>query len=40
MQNTSDDTLKFKRSMKRALIFLAVVEFVVTVVGLFYYVNK
>jgi len=26
--------------MKRALIFLAVVEFVVTAIGLFYYVNK
>jgi hypothetical protein len=40
MQNDSDDTLRFKRTMKRAFIFLAVVEFVVTAVGLFYYVNK
>ena len=39
MQNTSDE-LKFKRNFKRALIVFAVVEFIVTAVGLFYYVQK
>jgi hypothetical protein len=36
MENSSEETLKFKR----VLIILAVVEFVVTAVGLFYYVQK
>jgi hypothetical protein len=40
MENSSEETLKFKRGFKRALIILAVVEFVVTAVGLFYYVQK
>ena len=40
MQNSSDETLRFKRGFKRALIVLAVVEFIVTAVGLFYYVQK
>jgi hypothetical protein len=40
MQNSSDDTLKFKRNMKRALIVFAVVEFIVMAVGMFYYVQK
>ena len=40
MQDNSDDTLQFKRGFKRALIILAVVEFIVTAVGLFYYVQK
>lgn len=40
MENTSEETLKFKRGFKRALIILAVIEFVVTAVGLFYYVQK
>lgn len=39
MQNT-DDTLKFKRTMKWALIAFAVVEFIVMAVGMFYYVKK
>jgi len=40
METSSEETLKFKRGFKRALIILAVVEFVVTAVGLFYYVQK
>ena len=40
MQDSSDDTLKFKRTMKRALIVFAVVEFIVMAVGMFYYVQK
>ena len=40
MENSSDDTLKFKRGFKRALIVLAVVEFIVMAVGMFYYVQK
>jgi hypothetical protein len=40
MENSSDDTLKFKRGFKRALIILAVVEFIVMAVGMFYYVQK
>jgi hypothetical protein len=40
MENSSEETLKFKRGFKRALIILAVVEFVVTAVGLFYYVQN
>jgi hypothetical protein len=39
MQNSSDDTLKFKRNMKRALIIFAVVDFIVMAVGMFYYVK-
>ena len=40
MQNSSDDNLKFKRTMKRAIIVFAVVEFIVMAVGMFYYVQK
>jgi len=39
MQNSSDDTLKFKRNMKRALIIFAAVELIVMAVGMFYYVK-
>ena len=39
MQNSSDDKLKFKRNLKRALIIFAVVEFIVMAVGMFYYVK-
>lgn len=39
MQNSSED-LKSNRVFKRALIILAVVEFVVTAVGMYYYVHK
>ena len=40
MQNTPDDTVKFNRNFKRALIVFAIVEFIVTAVGLYYYVQK
>ena len=40
MQDTSEETLKFKRNAKRALIIFAIIEFVVTAVGLFFYVRK
>ena len=40
MENNSDETLQFKRGFKRALIILAIVEFIVTVVGMYYYVHK
>jgi hypothetical protein len=40
MQNSSDDTLKFKRNMKRALIVFAVVEFIVMAMGMFSYLKK
>lgn len=40
MQDTSDDTLKFNRNFKRAVIVFAVVEFIVMAVGMFYYVQK
>jgi len=39
MQDSSDDTVKFKRNMKRALIIFAVVEFIVMAVGMFHYVK-
>ena len=41
MQNSSDEEpLKSNRVFKRALIILAVIEFIVTAVGMFYYVHK
>lgn len=40
MENSSEDSLKFKRNFKRALIVFAVVEFIVMAVGMFYYVQK
>ena len=40
MENTTDDILQFKRGFKRALIILAIVEFIVTAVGMFFYVHK
>jgi hypothetical protein len=40
MQTDSEETLKFKRGLKRALIILAVIEFIVTAVGMYYYVHK
>jgi len=39
MQNSLED-LKSKRVFKRVLIILAVVEFIVTAVGMYYYVHK
>ena len=40
MENSSEESLKFKRGFKRALIILAVIEFIVTAVGMYYYVHK
>jgi len=40
MENSSEDSLSFKRGFKRALIILAVIEFIVTAVGMYYYVHK
>ena len=40
MENSSEESIKFKRGFKRALIILAVIEFIVTAVGMYYYVNK
>ena len=40
MQNSSDESLKSNKVFKRALIIFAVVEFIVTVVGMYYYVHK
>jgi len=40
MQNISEESIKSKRFIKRVLIVLAVVEFIVTAVGMFYYVHK
>ena len=40
MQNSSDDTLKFRRNMKRALIIFAVVEFIVMELVMFHYAQK
>ena len=39
MQESSED-IKFKRGFKRALYILAVIEFIVTAVGMYYYVHK
>lgn len=39
MDNSLED-LRFKRRFKRALIVFAVVEFIVTAVGMIYFVNK
>lgn len=39
MQNSLED-LKSKRVFKRVLIILAVIEFIVTAVGMYYYVHK
>ena len=40
MQNSSEEAVKSDRVFKRALIILAVIEFIVTAVGMFYYVHK
>jgi len=40
MQNSLEESLRSKRVMKRALIILAVIEFIVTAVGMFYYVHR
>ena len=38
MQNSEE--LKSNRVFKRALIIFAVIEFIVTLVGMYYYVHK
>ena len=40
MENSLEETIRFKRRFKRALILFAVVEFIVMAVGMFYYVQK
>ena len=40
MDESLEDTVRFKRSFKRALIVFAVVEFVVTAFGVFYALKK
>ncbi len=40
MENSSEESLNFKRGFRRALIILAVIEFIVTAVGMYYYVHK
>ena len=41
MQNSSEsEAVKSNRVFKRALIILAVIEFIVTAVGMYYYVHK
>jgi hypothetical protein len=40
MQEGLDESVKFKRQMKRALIVLAVIEFIATVFGVFYVTHK
>lgn len=40
MQQDLDESVKFKRQMKRAFIVLALIEFVVTVYGVFYVIHK
>jgi hypothetical protein len=41
VQNSSDEeSLKSNRVFKRALIILAVIEFIVTAVAMYYYMHK
>ena len=40
MDNSLEESVRFKRRFKRALIVFAVVEFIVTAVGMFYFINK
>ena len=40
MQNSLEESVRFKRHLKRALIFFGVVEFIVTVFVLFYVTQK
>ena len=40
MQNDSKEPPNSKRVFKRVFIILAVVEFIVTAVGMYYYVHK
>jgi hypothetical protein len=40
MQSSLEESGGSKRQIKRVLIVLAVVEFIVTVIGMFYFVKK
>ena len=40
MGNSVEESIKSKRQIKRALIIFAIVEFVVTVYGIFYVLKK
>ena len=40
MQSSLEESGSTKRQIKRVLIVLAVIEFIVTVFGVFYYVKK
>ena len=40
MDNSLEETVRFKRRFKRALIAFAVIEFFVTAVGMFYFLHK
>ena len=40
MDNSLEDAIRFKRRFKRALIVFAVVEFIVTAVGMIYFFQK
>ena len=40
MQNSLEESTSSKRQIKRILIALAVVEFIVTLIGMFYFVKK
>ena len=40
MENSLEESVKSKRQIKRILIVLAVVEFIVTAFGMFYMVKK
>jgi hypothetical protein len=40
MQNSLEESTNSKRQIKRILIALAVVEFIVTLFGMFYFVKK
>ncbi|HEX6717709.1 MAG TPA: hypothetical protein VF088_11400 [Pyrinomonadaceae bacterium] len=40
MQESLEESIRFKRRFKRALIVLAVVEFIVTAIGVFYATQK
>ena len=40
MQNSSEESLNSKRVFKRVLIVLAVIESIVTAVGMYYYLQR
>jgi len=40
MQNTSEESVKFNRQFKRALIVFAIIEFVVTVLVVVRFIQK